>query len=63
MSPRSIPIIKERVRGLEIAGLDRTVRDCLKLGRAADVQQLLMERHPLGDQAAVPDRDRKTAET
>ena len=49
MSPRSIPIIKERVRSLEIQGLDETVRDCLRLGRASEVRQLLEERYPADD--------------
>ena len=61
MSPRSIPIIKERVRSLEIPGLDQTVRDCLALGRAQDVRQLLVERYPIGDGPEVPEPDERAS--
>lgn len=47
MSSRSIPIIKERIRALDIQGLDATAEECLAFATAADVRRYLVEKHPV----------------
>ena len=47
MSSRSIPIIKERIRALDVHGLDATAEECLAFATAADVRQYLVEKHPV----------------
>ena len=48
MSPRAIPMVKERVRSLRINGLEETAAECLDLATAAEVRQHLSSKHPLG---------------
>ena len=47
MSPRSIPVIKNRVRSLEVGSLEETVEACLAMATGAEVRQYLLARHPL----------------
>ncbi len=47
MSPRSIPIVKERVRSLRCERLGETVARCLELGTAEEVRAYLESAHPL----------------
>jgi phosphotransferase system enzyme I (PtsI) len=47
MSPRSIPIVKERVRGLRYDRLEETAARCLELGTAEEVSHYLDSAHPI----------------
>ncbi|MDX1384563.1 MAG: phosphoenolpyruvate--protein phosphotransferase [Thermoanaerobaculia bacterium] len=46
MSPRSIPLVKERIRGIDTRDLGATVRACLDAVSAADVRSHLRGAHP-----------------
>jgi phosphoenolpyruvate-protein phosphotransferase (PTS system enzyme I) len=48
MSPRSIPIVKQRLQSLRWSRLAETVSGCLELGTAAEVRSYLERAHPLG---------------
>ena len=47
MSPRSIPIVKERVRSLRYDRLEETASRCLELGTAEEVGAFLESSHPI----------------
>ncbi|MEE2778500.1 MAG: phosphoenolpyruvate--protein phosphotransferase, partial [Acidobacteriota bacterium] len=47
MSSRSIPLVKERVRGLSVAELGTTVEACLTCSTAEAVRNTLLAAHPL----------------
>jgi phosphotransferase system enzyme I (PtsI) len=47
MSPRSIPIVKERLQSLRWSRLGETVAKCLALGTADEVRAYLERTHPL----------------
>jgi phosphotransferase system enzyme I (PtsI) len=46
MNPRSIPVVKERLRSLRCDALDATVEACLSAATAEDAKQVLVDRHP-----------------
>jgi phosphotransferase system enzyme I (PtsI) len=52
MSPRAIPAIRERLRGLRVDRAERTAIACLALGTAGDVRAHLERAHPLDVAAA-----------
>jgi len=47
MSPRSIPVIKKRVRELEVEALGETVEKCLTFRTADEVRTYLSASHPM----------------
>jgi phosphoenolpyruvate-protein kinase (PTS system EI component) len=47
MSPRAIPRVKDRVRGLRWEGLQTTVARCLELSTAEEVRAYLEATHPV----------------
>ncbi|HVR29699.1 MAG TPA: phosphoenolpyruvate--protein phosphotransferase [Thermoanaerobaculia bacterium] len=54
MSPRAIPVVKDRVRHLRIDHLRETVATCLGLGTADEVRAYLSRRHPLDGTKSEP---------
>jgi len=47
MSPRSIPVIKKRVRELEVEALGETVEKCLTFRTADEIRSYLSASHPM----------------